>query len=375
MKSNRTKICCVFNLGPHYRSAIYTLMDAELDCDFYFGSEVNSSIKLMDYRLLKGFRKVLKRKVISRFKYYWLVGAVRLVFRPYDVYIISGEFKYLSNWFLLFMARVQGKRTLLWTHGDRGHLTGLSQSLHTIYHKLSSHVLLYGHRSRNIMVSKGFRPERLSVIYNSLDFKLQSTIYEGLNDSIGNPYHDYFNNKLPVLIYIGRLRKVKKLEMLIEALNILNQSGDTCNLVFVGKAFEEINLEEQVEKYRLNKYVWFYGECYEESTLGQLIYHADLCVSPGPVGLTAIHSLTFGTPVVSNNDFNRQMPEFEAIIAGESGDFFEVDNLSSLSDVIRTWIERTKSNRELVRMNCRRVIQEKYNAESQLEVLKSALRV
>ena len=35
--------------------------------------------------------------------------------------------------------------------------------------------------------------------------------------------------------------------------------------------------------------------------ISKYLYYADICVSPGNVGLTAIHSLTYGTPVNSQN--------------------------------------------------------------------------
>ena len=57
---------------------------------------------------------------------------------------------------------------------------------------------------------------------------------------------------------------------------------------------ENLNLQDQI---------WFYGACYDESKLGELIFNADLCVSPGNVGLTAVHSMGYGTPVITHNNF------------------------------------------------------------------------
>ena len=54
--------------------------------------------------------------------------------------------------------------------------------------------------------------------------------------------------------------------------------------------------------------------CYNEEANAELLYNASVCVCPAEVGLTAIHSLLFGTPVVSNDNFDEQMPEFESII-------------------------------------------------------------
>ena len=42
------KICCILNYAPHYRQAIYRLMDNELECDFYFGSRLQTGIKKID---------------------------------------------------------------------------------------------------------------------------------------------------------------------------------------------------------------------------------------------------------------------------------------------------------------------------------------
>ena len=86
----------------------------------------------------------------------------------------------------------------------------------------------------------------------------------------------------------------------------------------------------QADRPALNQNVCFFGPCYDEFEIGMLIYNAALCVSPGNVGLTAIHSLSYGTPVISHNDFKHQMPEFEAIVPGETGAFFIANDLNSL---------------------------------------------
>ena len=48
------------------------------------------------------------------------------------------------------------------------------------------------------------------------------------------------------------------------------------------------------------------------------------------VGLTAIHSLSFGTPVLTHNNFDNQMPEVQAINEGENGGFFIENDLEDL---------------------------------------------
>ena len=83
MIKKKNKICCVFNLAPHYRSAIYKLMDSELNCDFYFGDQVGTPIKLMNVDELSGYKKTVKNIFILNKKYKWQKGVAHLIFKRY----------------------------------------------------------------------------------------------------------------------------------------------------------------------------------------------------------------------------------------------------------------------------------------------------
>ena len=114
------------------------------------------------------------------------------------------------------------------------------------------------------------------------------------------------------------------------------------------------------------------GALYDESEIARYLYWADLCVSPGNVGLTAIHALSYGLPVITNDNFETQMPEFEAIEQGRTGDFFCEGDVGSLADRIELWLSRNP-NREQVRQRCYEVIDTKYNPSHQVEVLSQVL--
>ena len=123
-----------------------------------------------------------------------------------------------------------------------------------------------------------------------------------------------------------------------------------------------------------NDKVWFYGVCYDEKTNAELIYNADLCVSPGNVGLTAMHSLVFGCPVITHNCFEWQMPEYEAIQAGVTGDFFTMDDTDDLTMVISRWFARKMDSREEVRKACFNEIDSNWNPYYQMDIIKKNLK-
>lgn len=55
-----------------------------------------------------------------------------------------------------------------------------------------------------------------------------------------------------------------------------------------------------------------------------------MCVCPAAVGLTAIHALSYGCPVISNDNVETQMPEFESIVEGETGSLFKENDIEDL---------------------------------------------
>ena len=94
---NRT--CCMFNYGPHYRDAIYSKMDKELNYDFYFGHKVPGSIKKIDVSTYTNYKKDLKN--IFAGNMYWQQGAIQNIFKSYHNYILSGSLSNISAWLIL----------------------------------------------------------------------------------------------------------------------------------------------------------------------------------------------------------------------------------------------------------------------------------
>ena len=132
-------------------------------------------------------------------------------------------------------------------------------------------------------------------------------------------------------------------------------------------------MEKRIEDLGIKEQVWFHGACYNEFRNAELLYNADLCVSPGNIGLTAIHSLMFGCPAITNDDFNHQMPEFETIKEGVTGTFFKAYESESLASSIRTWFSHHLDDRDEVRNACYHEIDTKWNPHNQIDIFTKVL--
>lgn len=366
------KTCCIFNYASSYREAIYKLMDKELACDFFFGDNAFTSLKKMDYSVLSGFKKELKTKKIFS-KLHYIKGACSLVFKDYDCFILTGNLYCLSNWLILFFAWLLGKKVFLWTHGWYGKESKIQIIIKKLFYSFATKVLLYGDYAKELMIKNGIKASKLVCVYNSLDYDKQKIFRENLKFT--DIYRDHFDNNYFNLLYVGRVQKVKKIEQVIDAMRILHNRGVFCNFTIVGADVDGCDLMCDVKRLDLQKNVWFYGECFDEVKLSELFYNADLLVSPGNVGLTAIHSLSYGLPIITHNDFPNQMPEFGAIENEYVGGFFERDNINDFADVIQQKIEFYLAiKKDEIRNKAFSVIDKKYNPYYQLEVIKSVVK-
>jgi glycosyltransferase involved in cell wall biosynthesis len=345
-------------------------MDKLIGCDFYIGDRVDTYIKLMDYKTLNGFKGILKNtKLIGHF--FWQKGAVKTVGMHYDLYILTGDPYCVSNWFILLMCRLIGKKTYLWTHGWYGNETNLKCIIKKNYFGLANKILLYGNYAKKLMILKGFKECKLVTVFNSLNDDVLYTMRPLLR--LTPTYENHFGNKNPILLYIGRIQRSKKLSLLLDAMDLLRQRSRSYNLIIIGKEVENTGLEQKIVSLNLSEQVWLYGDCYDEAELANLIFNATLCVSPGNVGLTAMHAMFYGTPVITHGNFSNQGPEFEAIQPGLTGDFFDENSAFDLADTIERWVDMHLARRQ-VNEACFNVIDKYYNSNLQINILKECLK-
>lgn len=365
------RICLYFNKPAKYREPIYRLMEKAFDADWYFGVSRNG-LKLFDP---SDFRSVTILDSIEGHGVKCTKGLISLLSKDYHHYLMLGETRDFSSYifFLLKKLFYRKKKVFLWTHGWYGKESNIERIVKKLYYSCVDGIFLYGNYARECMIKEGFDPKKLFVIHNSLDYDTQLELRKSM--VVSDIYKSHFSNNNPVICFIGRLKAVKKLDMVISSLQLLKQAGQKYNMVFIGDGECRSSLEKQVNNLGLNEQVWFYGECFDEATNANLIYNADLCVAPGNVGLTAMHTLMFGCPVITHNDYKWQMPEFEAIHEGITGSFFERDNVESLKNAIANWFWKKGNKRDEVRIACYNEIDNSWNPYYQIEVIKKGMNL
>jgi glycosyltransferase involved in cell wall biosynthesis len=370
----RPGVAVVFHSLPHYRATVFTRMLCS---------------RSFRYRLFAderperdgGIRQWQPPREVFTPCRYFMAGPILVqpgiipaaLGRDAETVILLGVSHWPMTWIAAALARLSGKRVLFWTHGWIKRERGFRGWLRNRFYRLADGLLLYGDTARRIGIEEGFDPRRLHVVYNSLDHDTHTKLRAPLDITAAKQIRrEWFGNEqLPIVVCCSRLTTVRRLDLLVDAAALLRRRGTPVGVLLIGDGPARAALAAQAAERGVP--IHFYGECYDEAELYRLVSCCNATVAPGKVGLTAIQSLSFGTPVITHGDPDDQMPEWEAVVPGKTGSLFRPNDVEDLADTIAQWT-RAPLPDESHRRDCFRMVDHHWNPDYQLEVIERALQ-
>ena len=381
------KVCCVTWMVAHYRVGIYRRLSQNRCFDFAVLAGDNTTVaggtSVASGTETGGMEGINWRCVLSRrirgplFRNYeWQPEVPVVVWRERpDVVICSGN-KSLSNWLLRVVCRLRGIPLVEWTMGVRGPEHGLKWAVRRFYMKWAKAHLVYGECARKFYCAHGFREEDVFAVHNSLDHDTQVEVRKTLSaedirrtrEGLGAT-----DSTDRIVVCSGRLDARKKIDLLLTAVACCKAVGRRCIVVLVGSGEAEVFLREHAAAKGIADQVRFVGACYDERRLGEIFSSADLCVIPGAAGLTIMHSMVYGTPVLTaENTHWEHGPEVEAVIEGHTGGFFKPDDVHSLAAKMQEMLF-PEPCKDAMQDACMKKIETDYTPQYQERVIIEAL--
>jgi len=243
---------------------------------------------------------------------------------PSDILVVSGAPRCISNLFLLLRARLVGAKTIWWGH----YWSSTSRTWRHVFRlqlmRLSSAVLFYSDKEVVEYRKSRWLSERQPL----------SALNNGINvEPIRKLRSDYLVSKRSCsILFIGRLTAKAKLSLLLLALT--NPSLSQVRLEVVGDGEEEDALQAEALALGLGSRVRWHGGTIDEARIAAVANQCQVFVYPGEVGLSLIHAMAYGLPVIIHDDRWRHMPEFAAFTNGITGVTFKAGSVDSLVTTI-----------------------------------------
>ncbi|MDW3056448.1 glycosyltransferase family 4 protein [Vibrio sp. 1978] len=296
-----------------------------------------------------------------------------------DVLILPWNIHYLSLLPTLLRARLNGVKVILWGHGYSKRESLVKKTLRDFIGKMATSVLFYDKVTAKRYVDSGWNKERVNVALNTLDTSPVNRAFDYWNNNARltkfKREHDLL--ECSTILYVGRLYPENNVEVLFNALAFLKQESLNIKLVIIGKQNNYADeLKQLAHDLGIKKSVQFVGEIYEEEELAPYFLSSDLFCYPANIGLSIIHAMAYGLPVLTGDKISAHNPEIHALKNGENGFLFNDNDSLALKDKI---LEILHNDEHLtsVRKNARLTIEQDYSinrmAEGYIKAIKQTM--
>lgn len=159
----------------------------------------------------------------------------------------------------------------------------------------------------------------------------------------GIQVEDYKRNKktsYPTIVYVGRLKPYKNVDVLMKAFKNIVKESSTAQLWIAGVGESMEDLVALAKKLNIEKSVVFYGRVSEKHKV-QLLSESWISVQPSQVegwGITVIEANACGTPVIASKVNGLK----DSIVDGKTGILVEVNNVTALTNAMSSLLTNSQ---------------------------------
>jgi glycosyltransferase involved in cell wall biosynthesis len=372
------KVLIQQNVIPHYRRRLFELLCADGDVRFSICSGLHSDspgVAVVNPGITPIRWEICSPRKISP-RFYWhpdLIGLIRRE-KP-DAIIMQGNPYLLSAWMVLVWGLVKRRPVLLWTHGllTQGH--GWKSFIRLKFYKLAAALLLYGEHAKTLLTIKGINPHKMFCVFNSLDYEAQRQAAAALTRSDIAMFRSGLGiaEQDRLVVFSGRLQANKKLSLLLEAVATLRGRGRSAHVAFIGDGPEQHLLAAYAAKSGIRSQVHFLGESYDEVRIATVYSAGDLAVIPSGAGLSIMHALAYGVPVLIHDRPAEHFPEWEAVREGETGFFYRFGDVNDMADKIEKALFPV-ARKAHMQAACHAMIRKRYHPVAHAGAIVSAVK-
>jgi len=336
------KVAFITNLCTHYRYKLFKLLAEKYGFDFYFFDNPEKTKE--DIKHLKIFKD-------EKFNYLPIRKIfLQLIKNGYDVIIkcTNNKWSFLLS---LLAARLIKSRFIvwhsIWYYPDTLQYKLFSWFLIKILRDYSDAIVVYGEHGKKFLIDKGINPEKIFIAWQTVDNEVFGrTILE--DELIKIKKKLAIDETKKVILYVGRLIKLKGIEYLLEALNRLDKKKFIFVTIGDGsmrKDIEEFCLKNNIDYRMLGIIPWEQLPPYYKLASILVLPSITTKTFKEPWGLVINEAFNQGCPVVVTDAVGAGVGRL--VKNGENGFVVPEKNSEALAEAIRKIIEDPELRRKL----------------------------
>jgi len=328
----KNKVLIMQRYLVHYREKFFqelTKANPEFEIIIYHGGPISGNVNLnpsgfdhvqyKNYKLnLFGYSLVFQPQVL-----------VSIIRQSPDLIIVEGTFGIVTNSIAILWRKLIGKKTIYWSAGwENPSVIGWKRSIKnkiiSILIKMSDGAITYGTSARNYFINHGMSPEKIYIAQNTIDVEgiISQQDYWFLEGDKIRAKYNLENRK--VLIYVGGISKLKRVDMLLNAVEILGNTNKDVSCLIVGDGPMKEELIAWCNLRKLDQVI-FTGEII--NGVEAYIAAADYFILPGIGGLAINQAMALRKPIITSIADGTQE---DLVISGVNGHIIDIDSTDSL---------------------------------------------
>jgi glycosyltransferase involved in cell wall biosynthesis len=259
-----------------------------------------------------------------------------------DVAVVCGNPRFLSSLRFAYLARRRGMAVVWWGHGWSPTSRRWRARVRGLLMRYMHAVLLYtDHEADEWRVRL---PRNVGVFgaQNAIDqSKTRTEVARWTSEQLTAFRRAECLEGRKVLLFCGRLRTQPRtgVDLLLRALQCLIVADASYLAVIIGDGEDRTRLQAMAQRLAVDAHVRWLGAQYDESANAPWFLSALCFAYPGPIGLSLLHAMGYGLPVITHSDRRRHNPEIAALRHGFNGLEFADGDAADLSRKIVTLAE------------------------------------
>ena len=253
-----------------------------------------------------------------------------------DVLVLSWDAQYLSLIPALLRARFNRIKTILWGHGYSKCESPVRKTIRDTIGRLADGLLFYDANTARSFLSAGWSKERIYTAPNSLDqadIQCARQWWQDRPEQLKAFQTEHGLRGGKNIIYIGRIYEENRLDILIQALQKVKHKLPDVQLLVIGNVNETAReLQQLAVAHGVTDCIRWLGPVYAEERIAPFMLSSQLFCYPANIGLSIMHAMGYGLPVVTGDHIASHNPEIHVLCNGENGCLYrhlDVDDLEA----------------------------------------------
>lgn len=296
------KLLCLYQVMFHYRVGTYEAISKlpGVTFELWHGKDVpNSKMKnykgkvSFEHKELPSWRLPIRTNNGSSSQPYFPLLFFRLIFNNPDVIFAEGASSLISLTTAFWYTKIFHKKLIMWSMGalagrEFKGLRGLIQKWIRYVETHSDAIFAYSTQAEKYFIKNGVTHKRIFKAINVTDTnaKLNSLKIVDIKKESG------FN-----VVFVGAINKTKRLELLVDAIDILVKSHEDVKLHIIGDGNYLQTVKEYVVSKNLEEKVVFHGRVTDG--LNALLAKFQVLALPGLGGLAIVDGMISSLPIIS----------------------------------------------------------------------------